>query len=446
MTTICHTGRPLSEEFDDDFQNRLTAYYCKDQEFLMRAGDLVDPSQFENAANAILVNLVSSYFRMYKSAPSSTAILDQLKRAKKDKTIREELFPDVVSAFKRVLGEKLTDTKYMVDRVATFARSIAFDDALIKAAELKEKGDFERAMEVMAKVQLVGASDTIGIYNYLGEAAERLKQREYEASEDYVPNSITTGIPLLDRLLYQKGWGRREMVLFMGFAKSGKSTAMGEFSINATLKGFNVLYVSLEVHTSILSDRFDARLSQTEMTKLIEKRDDVHKKLADLGASTGVGNLWVVERPSGSLSPADLDRLLEGMKSNGMIPDMVVVDYADLMKPTRRSGDERADVKSIYTDLRAVFDKHNAAGITASQTNREGGASEVATMMHAADNIEKVRIADLVISINKTEEEATKGEARLYFAGSRNQKGNISIRVKQNLEQMRFIQEILDVI
>ena len=102
MTTICHTGRPLSEEFDDDFQNRLTAYYCKDQEFLMRAGDLVDPSQFENAANAILVNLVSSYFRMYKSAPSSTAILDQLKRAKKDKTIREELFPDVVGAFKPV--------------------------------------------------------------------------------------------------------------------------------------------------------------------------------------------------------------------------------------------------------------------------------------------------------------------------------------------------------
>jgi replicative DNA helicase len=61
------------------------------------------------------------------------------------------------------------------------------------------------------------------------------------------------------------------MVLFMGFAKSGKSTAMGEFSINATLAGYNVLYLSLEVHTSILSDRFDARLSETEMSKLVER-------------------------------------------------------------------------------------------------------------------------------------------------------------------------------
>ena len=75
MTELCHTGRGLSEEFDEDFQNRLTAYFCRDHEFLTRAGDLVVPSQFANAANAILVNMVSGYYRMYKSAPSSSARL-----------------------------------------------------------------------------------------------------------------------------------------------------------------------------------------------------------------------------------------------------------------------------------------------------------------------------------------------------------------------------------
>ncbi|OZQ31158.1 hypothetical protein CIG29_27960, partial [Klebsiella pneumoniae] len=50
------------------------------------------------------------------------------------------------------------------------------------------------------------------------------------------------------------------------------------------------------------------------------------------------------------------------------------------------------------------------------------------------------------ITINKTEEEEAKGEARLYFAGSRNQKGGVSIRVKQNLEQMRFIERIMEVL
>ncbi|HDX3156223.1 TPA: hypothetical protein ROA78_004681, partial [Escherichia coli] len=56
----------MSEEFDDDFQNRLAAYFCRDHEFLTRAGDLVAPNQFSNAANSILVNMVSGYYRMYK--------------------------------------------------------------------------------------------------------------------------------------------------------------------------------------------------------------------------------------------------------------------------------------------------------------------------------------------------------------------------------------------
>lgn len=443
---VVHTGKPLSEEFDADFEDRLTAYYCRDHQFLKSAGDLVDASQFSNAANGYLINIVSGYFKMYKGSPSMKVVLEMVKKAVEKGAIRKEFVPEVAAALGRIKSEPLTDTRYMIDKVATFARSVAFDDAMIKAAELKEKGDFEKAMSVMAKVQLVGTNATDEIYSYYDRASERFKAREYEASDEYKPDSIPTGVPILDKLLYRKGWGRKELVLFMGFAKSGKSTAMGEFGINATLKGFNALYVSLEVHTEILSDRFDSRLSETEMSKLVDKRNDVLRKLAELGAEKGVGDLWVVQRPSGTFSPADLDRLLENMKMEGMIPDLVIVDYADLMRPTRYSGDARADVKAIYTDLRAVVDSHNVAGMTASQTNREGGASEVATMMHAADNIEKVRIADLIISINKTEEEEAKGEARLYFAGSRNQKGGISIRVKQNLEQMRFIQSVIDIL
>ncbi len=33
LETPVHTGRPLSEEFDAGFEDRLTAYYCRDREF-----------------------------------------------------------------------------------------------------------------------------------------------------------------------------------------------------------------------------------------------------------------------------------------------------------------------------------------------------------------------------------------------------------------------------
>lgn len=441
-----HTGRSLSAEFDADFESRLAAYYCRDHRFLTQAHDLVAPAQFSNAATGVLVSIVGNYYRMYRAAPGAATLMELVKTALAKKTIREEMLPEIKTALRGILIEKLTDTQYMVDRVATFARSVAFDDALLKAAELKDKGDFEKALQLMQRVNALGATGGDDVYDYYDGVSDRYASREEEAKGEAPPTGITTGVRVLDSLLYHKGWGRREMTLFMGFAKSGKSTGMGEFSVNATLAGFNVLYLSLEVHTKILSDRFDARLSETEMEQLVEKRDDVLKTLKELGADGKLGHLYIVQRPPGTVCPNDIVRILESLIARGITIDMLVVDYADLMKPNYRSGDVREDGKNMYTDLRAVFDTYNVAGITATQTNREGGSSEVATMFHAADNIEKVRIADLIITINKTEEERMKGEARLFLAGSRNQKGEVSIRIKQNLDQMRFIEKVLDIL
>lgn len=441
-----HTGRSLSAEFDADFEARLAAYYCRDHRFLTQAHDLVAPSQFSDAATGLLVSIVGNYYRMYRAAPGAATLVDLIKAAMAKKTIRKEMLPDVKEVLTRILKEKLTDTQYMVDRVATFARSVAFDDALLKAAELKDKGEFEKAIQLMQRVNSLGATGGDDVYDYYETASDRYETREQESKGEAPPTGITTGIRVLDSLLYHKGWGRREMTLFMGFAKSGKSTGMGEFSVNATLAGFNVLYFSLEVHTKILSDRFDARLSETEMEQLVDRRDNVLKSLKELGAEGNLGHLYIVQRPPGTVCPNDIVRVIESLAARGVTLDMLVVDYADLMRPNFRSGDPREDGKNLYTDLRAVFDTYNVAGMTATQTNREGGSSEVATMFHAADNIEKVRIADLIITINKTEEERMKGEARLFLAGSRNQKGEVSIRVKQNLDQMRFIEKVLDII
>ncbi|WP_411512081.1 hypothetical protein QM042_02680 [Escherichia coli] len=182
------------------------------------------------------------------------------------------------------------------------------------------------------------------------------------------------------------------------------------------------------------------------MSRLVERREVPTRNQTRRSPTGGEVSLWIVERPSGSMSPADLDRMLGSMKANGMVPDMVVVDYADLMRASYDLRDDRANIRSIYTDLRALYDKHNVAGITASQTNGAGGASEVATMMHVMDTILVVRIADHVSTINKTEEEEAKGEARLYFAGSRNQKGGVSVQFKWSFDKVRFIERIMDVL
>ena len=439
------TSIMLSERFDDEFQASLAAYICKDTTFLMQTADLISPAQFGDAALGVIVNTVLRHFRIYNQAPGQKVLISLVKKAMLDGRIREDLHPEIKDALKGILTEKLTDASYMVSEISTFARNNAFDEALVKAHGLKESGKFDEAMAVMQQAMLVGASETANYYDYFGEIESRFTKREEIASGVAAPQGITTGIKALDAILYHKGWGRREFVLIMGGAKAGKSTALGEFSLNAAKGGFNSLYVTLEVHSGIISDRLDARLSDTSMDDLTKERAEIKAKLEALAAAGTAGKYYILEKPAGTLSPNGLRRIIEDFRAKGIRFDCIALDYLDLATSNFRTNDHRHDEKQMYTDFRGLADEYDFALLSATQTNRDGMGSETATATHVADNIEKIRIADLVISINKTDAEKAAGEARLFLAASRNQRGDISVKVKQNLDKMKFVERVIDV-
>ena len=60
-----------------------------------------------------------------------------------------------------------------------------------------------------------------------------------------------------------------------------------------------------------------------------------------------------------------------------------------------------------------------------------------------AEDFNKIRIADVVISINKTEEERALNQARLHFAASRNQRSGFTLKVEQNIDQAKFVTRVL---
>jgi replicative DNA helicase len=123
--------------------------------------------------------------------------------------------------------------------------------------------------------------------------------------------------------------------------------------------------------------------------------------------------------------------------------DIVIVDYADIMAPDFRTQDTIENSKSVYLALRALAAEENVAMLTATQGNREGSKAVVLKGEHVADDYNKVRTVDIMISINVSDEERANGEARLYFAASRNQEGGMTVFIKQDLSRMKFIASIV---
>lgn len=446
---------PGSEPFDfeGDFQTKIAALAVRDNEFMRRTGHILKPEFFTNSGEAVLVDIALKHYARFGSTPDAVSMVQTIKDRAASKLIKPDVLKAVVEARKAILMADLSSSGYAEEKIVTFARHQAMAAAILSSVDALNAGKFDK-IEANIKTALeVGINEDGQAYDYYARVQERHLDRMEKLSGIRPPQGITTGNKVLDDLLYHRGWGRKELSSIMGGAKAGKTTALINFAKGASLAGHNVLYVTLEVGAAIISDRLDASATAIAMKELANKSHEIKERIEELSAKAG--KIIIHEYPSGTFTTQMLEALIDrykspGRNSDGSIRppidfDLVVVDYADIMKPNFRTTDTIENSKSIYVDLRGVAFKYNLAVLTATQTNREGFKSVVAKAEHVSEDFNKVRTVDLMISINKTEEEAARGEARLYFAASRNQESGFTVVIKQNLSQMRFIEAVLRV-
>ena len=437
-------GAASRYKFDESFQAKISALCLRDTPFMQKVDNLVRPEYFESTMDAALVNLANRYYEKYRKVPGDISTLSMLlKHDVNKKIIKREMLPMMVGRLKELLKHDISDRDFVIEEVATFARHQAVSKAILDSVGHLDMNEFDKISTTLKKALDVGSNDDGDAYDYGEMLDARTTLRIERAAGKAPPTGVTTGYPLIDQHLYHKGWGKGELSVIMGGAKAGKTTALIDFGVSACghIHRYNVLYVTLEVSANIVAERMDARISEQIMFELDTHIHEVARKVKDFRERSG--KFIIKEYPTGSMRVSDLRRLLERYKSQGISFDLVVVDYADLMAPERYTDNAIENSKNVYVNLRGLAMQEKIAILTATQTNRAGSTKMVATMTDIADDFNKVRIADIVISINKTEEERAIKQARLYFAAVRNGPSNFSIRIEQDLERMRFVSSVI---
>ena len=431
--------------FDEPFQTKISACVLKDSQFNKRVLELIKPEYFERSSEAAIVSAASRYFNKYQTTPTITVMMQLLKDDIAAKVIRKDLLDDLKDSIRELMKEDISDANYVVDQVAQFARHKAMESAALQYVELIERGDYDKAAKVIADAASVSANEGNKPYDFFGdnELDDRERIRNDRLAGVSSGTSISTGIRGLDKRLFHKGWGKGEYYSLMGPPKSGKSIALAYFAKNATMSGHNVLLLPLEMSKEMTAERVDASITGIAMSELENNIMDVKAKIKAAGLKAG--KLFIEAYPTGTLTPNMLSRLIQKYKGDGIVFDMVVIDYTDIMIPNVRTDNAIENSKSVCVDIKALAQVENVVILSAFQTNREGIKATTATMSHVSEDINKVRIPDLVISINATDEEKSRGEARLFFAASRNQAGDFTIFVQQSLEAMCFIEKILKI-
>lgn len=433
----------MAATFDDDFKNKVLALQLRDDNFCQRTDGLIHPSFFENEVDKYILSVAVNHYTKYSTPPSPVAVAHTFKEDRDKGVVRKEFVSSITSKLKELYKLDLSDREFVIEKIADFARQTATEKAVIEAATILDSGgDITAIMPMMQKALDVGSTDLQTAYDYKDTIDKRSEIRKARLKGEISYNSVTTGFKDMDNTLYRRGWGKGELTLYMAPSKGGKSVALIDHALRAAERGFNVLLISLEVSTEIQTDRMDSNISGVRMNELstfIDKVDD-RVKLWRHKAAT----LKCHEYPSGTYKVSDLRRLIKKYQAVGLQFDLVVVDYADIMLSESKSNEGTDKSKQVLIDLRALAQNENLAILSATQTNRTGATADVITDIHVAEDYNKIRIADLVISINCNDIERVNGEARLYYAASRNQPAH-TITVKRDLSIMRHIKEIIDI-
>ena len=435
-------------DFDAVTQTEIVACLMWDGDFLNRAADLVRVEYFENEVERGFVRLALDHQARYREAPSSTVWAELVKEGFRAKPSlwRDDLKTDVVGKLRDTAKLSVRSRAWLLDRVGEFAKQQEIVNALIEAASAVGKiADPERFAKIetrMTRAFRVGVPQGEDDYDFFDRIGERTAERLDIAAGARPKTGITTGVKELDEVLYHQGWGRKEMSLLMGGAKSTKSFNLTSFAGAAVLNGKNVLLVTLENAKEIQAMRLDAYFSDIGMSDHLKMPHGVESKITALAGSGRIGTLRIREFPTGSFRPKDLERLIDDYKTKSVTFDLVVIDYMDIMAPDRSYDSEREGSKEIYTKCRGIAFREGFALLSATQTNREGNKAATATATHVAEDFNRVRLADLVISVNRTEDEKKAGKARLYIALARNSSDGVTLFVEQDLNKGRAIKTV----
>jgi DnaB-like helicase C terminal domain len=197
---------------------------------------------------------------------------------------------------------------------------------------------------------------------------------------------------------------------------------------HAVKHGLNVLHYTLELNEGYVGQRYDAVLTGIANQNLKYHLDEVANVVSKLK-----GNLTIKYYPTKTASCSTIRAHIEKMIMLGKKPDLVIVDYADLLRGAVSRKEMRHELESIYEDLRGIAGEYEVPMFTASQANRSALEQDVIEADKISESYSKVMIADFVLSLSRKVTDKIAGTGRWHIIKNRFGPDGLTLPAKMNM-------------
>ena len=395
-----------------------------------------------------------AHYRKYNKAPGQRIenIFDRWAagREGKDKdTVKliEKFLSSISGQYAR--EKKKTQAQFIIDLASEHFNAVRCSDVCEEAQGLIEDGRITEALSLMEgfkKVEM-GAGSKISVL----EDKSAIKRSFLHKSVPVIKYDGALGTFFGDAL------ERDSFILFHGPEKRGKTWIMLEMAWKAMMLGKRVAFFEVgDLSEAQIMRRFMVRAAQHPLNPTkkghpllvpigltirdaaegAKKASVVHKHLKfkrglkwqqawkaclKITKPWGEGQelLRLGVYPNTSISINGIASQLDLWSNDGWVPDLLVIDYLDILAPIDSKTDVRHQVDATCRGMRSLSQVYHLCLISCTQTNAASYEAVNLSMKHFSESKTKNAHVTGLIGINQTEEEKKMGIYRLNWNAGR---------------------------
>lgn len=255
-------------------------------------------------------------------------------------------------------------------------------------------------------------------------AMEEMRETRRLAEEKGGVPGISTGISFIDSA-YTTGLVGGDLVVVLGWTGRAKSLLTTLICVNAFNKGFKPMIVSLEMNTKKVQDRAYTMMGKglfrnSDFAVGDINEDDFRTWSNNIGK--GPGFTVVSHDGNNEITPAVIQSKIDQHK-----PDIIVLDYAQLMSDNANSPDMTARMRNMSKEYKRLATANDIPIILISSATPDSTAS-----INTPPIIEQVAWskqlsfdADLAFAVHRHDGNIEDGWVVIEVAGRKNRNGDL---------------------
>ena len=386
-------------QYGPHFQVKVISALLTHKEYLTNIHDIISEEYWDNQAHQWIIKNIITYYDKYHTTPSMDVLKVELQKITNDVlkiSIKEQL--------KAAYEASDEDLEYVREEFSTFCKNQQLKKALLNSVDLLNAGDFDGIKFLVESALKAGQDKNVG-----HEYNKDIESRFREDARKVVPTPWERVNDLI-----QGGIGNGDFGLIFGNPGGGKSWSLVALGGYAVRMGYNVLHYTLELGEDYVGRRYDAFFTKTPVDQILQNRDKVEDVIPELP-----GELIIKEFPMGRATISTIESHIRKVTDLGTKPDLIIIDYVDLLSSRKRTADRKGEIDDIYTSTKGLARELNVPIWSVSQVNRAGAKDDVIEGDKAAGSYDKIMITDFCMSLSRKAKDKVNGTGRFHIMKNR---------------------------